>query len=97
MATSRILVGAISHEIRNFASAAAAAHASLARNDALLNDEQFQALGSLIQGLEKIASTGLRAASSREAAVADLVTVLDEARIVIEPSLRELGITVIWD
>jgi len=36
-------------------------------------------------------------ASNREAVVADLDTVLDETRIVIEPSLREAGIDVVWD
>jgi two-component system, LuxR family, sensor kinase FixL len=51
----------------------------------------------LIQGLEKIASTGLRMASNREAVVADLGTVLDETRIVIEPALREAGIASVWE
>jgi PAS domain S-box-containing protein len=97
MATSRVLVGAISHEIRNLASAAAVAHNSLAHHGGLVQDEQYQVLGTLIQGLEKIASTGLRAASRREAAVADLGTVLDELRIVIEPSLSEAGIALRWD
>jgi PAS domain S-box-containing protein len=97
MATSRVLVGAISHEIRNLASAATVAYNSLSRYPNVPQDEQYQVLGSLIQGLEKIASTGLRAASSREAAVADLGTVLDEARIVIEPSLREADIELVWE
>jgi len=97
MATSRVLIGAISHEIRNLASAAVSAYAALPIGAATENDERYQALGSLLQGLEKIASSGLRMASSREAVVADLGTVLDETRIVIEPSLREAGITVTWE
>ena len=98
MATSRVLIGAISHEIRNLASAAAAAHARLARRiPRLQGNDQYHVLGTLIQGLEKIASSGLRAASDREAVVADLGTVLDEARIVIEPGLREAGISLIWE
>jgi two-component system, LuxR family, sensor kinase FixL len=97
MATSRVLVGAIAHEIRNLASAAAVAHAALAQHSGLEEDEQYRVLGTLIEGLEKIASSGLRAASSREAAVADLGTVLDEVRIVIEPSLREAGISLFWE
>jgi C4-dicarboxylate-specific signal transduction histidine kinase len=36
-------------------------------------------------------------AANREAVVADLGTVLDEARIVIEPSLREAGISPLWE
>jgi two-component system sensor kinase FixL len=97
MATSRVLIGAMSHEIRNLASAAGSAYSALADHDPIRQNEQYQALGSLIQGLEKIASTGLRMASSREAVVADLGTVLDEARIVIEPSLREAGIASVWE
>ena len=99
MATSRVLVGAIAHEIRNLASAAATSYAALgARSDGekLQDNDHYQVLGSLIQGLEKIASSGLRAAAGRERAVADLGTVLDEARIVIEQGLREEGITANW-
>jgi two-component system sensor kinase FixL len=98
MATSRVLIGAMSHEIRNLASAAAAAHASLRANGVNLEEnDQYQVLGTLIQGLEKIASSGLRMASDREAVVADLGTVLDETRIVIEPALREAGVSVVWE
>ena len=97
MATSRVLIGAISHEIRNLASAAASAHARLAQTCEVTGDDQYQVLGTLILGLEKIASSGLRAASNREAAVTDLGTVLDETRIVIEPTLREAGISLIWE
>ncbi|MEO8593910.1 MAG: ATP-binding protein [Candidatus Solibacter sp.] len=97
MATSRVLIGAISHEIRNLASAAAAAHSRLAHEFPVQANDQYQVLGTLIHGLEKIASSGLRAASDREAAVADLGTVLDETRIVIEPGLQESGIALIWE
>jgi PAS domain S-box-containing protein len=97
MATSRVLIGAMSHEIRNLASAADTAYTALAEHGAPAQQEQYQALGSLIHGLEKIASTGLRMASNREAVVADLGTVLDEARIVIDPALREAGVTSVWE
>ena len=97
MATSRVLIGAMSHEIRNLASAANSSYSALADEGPIAQNEQYLALGSLIQGLEKIASTGLRMASDREAVVADLGTVLDEARIVIDPSLREAGITPVWE
>ncbi|HTS65986.1 MAG TPA: ATP-binding protein [Candidatus Acidoferrales bacterium] len=97
MATSRVLIGAISHEIRNLASAATAAHAMLGEQAPLAENEQYRVLGTLIQGLEKIATSGLHASSGRETGTADLGTVLDEARVVIEPSLREAGISVTWD
>jgi PAS domain S-box-containing protein len=97
METSRVLVGAISHEFRNLAAAAAAAHAGLARHVGIQSDDQYQALGTLVRGLEQIASSGLQAAAGREVGTADLGMVLDEARIVIEPTLREAGITIAWE
>src|SRR5262249_22523875 len=49
MATSRVLIGALSHEIRNLASAAASAHTSLAEIGVapsnLTESEPYQALG----------------------------------------------------
>ncbi len=97
LATSRVLIGAMSHEIRNLASAAAAAYAGLTSQtrerggvaESLARNAQYEALGSLIRALESIANSGLRMASKREPAVADLGTVLDEARIVIDPLLEE--------
>jgi len=97
METSRVLVGAMSHEIRNLAAAASTAHAGLGAHVNLESDEQYIALGTLIRGLEQIASSGLHAAAGREMGTADLGTVLDEARIVIEPSMREAGISVSWE
>jgi two-component system sensor kinase FixL len=96
MATSRVLVGALSHEIRNLASAAAAAYAALASAPQIAQHERYQALGALIRGLEKIASAGLQMASGNEHVVAGLATVLDETRIVIEPALKEVGIALVW-
>jgi len=97
MATSRVVIGAMSHEIRNLASAAATAYGALAAaGTSLAANQQYQALGTLLQGLERIASSGLRAPTARGHAVSDLGTVLDEARIVIEPPLREDGIEVSW-
>jgi C4-dicarboxylate-specific signal transduction histidine kinase len=96
MATSRVLVGALSHEIRNLASAAASAYTALASAPQIAQHERYQALGALIRGLEKIASAGLQMASGNEHVVAGLATVLDETRIVIEPALKEAGIALVW-
>lgn len=48
--------------------------------------EPFQVLGTIIQGLERIAASGLKLASDQSTAIVDLGTVLDETRIVIDPS-----------
>jgi signal transduction histidine kinase len=84
--------------VRNLASAAATSHAALAAAEGRpAREEHLQALGTLIDGLERIARSGLQMASAQEPAVADLETVLDEARVVIEPILRESGIEVQWE
>jgi len=97
LATSRILVGAMSHEIRNLASAAAASYAALAAAPGVAENRQYEALGSLIHALERIATSGLQLAAQRERAVTDLGTVLDETRIVVEPFLHDADIEVVWE
>lgn len=97
MSVSRVLVGAVSHEIRNLAAAGLAAYQRLGDQPAVESTEPYLALGSTLRGLEKIASSGLAAASKQTAEVTDLGTVLDETRIVIEDSIRGVGGTVSWE
>jgi PAS domain S-box-containing protein len=96
LAGSRILVGAVSHEIRNVCGAIAMAHANLSRGGALDGSRDFEALGNLIVALEKIAGMELRNPASQAAAV-DLASLLEELRIVIESSLAENSICVQWN
>lgn len=96
LAASRILVGAVSHEVRNVCGAIAVVHENLARNRSLAENKDFEALGTLIQTLEKIAALELRQ-TPYPAARVDLPAFLEELRIVIEPALREDGIGVSWE
>jgi two-component system sensor kinase FixL len=96
LAASRILVGAVSHEVRNVCGAIAVVHQNLARDPSLAFNQDFEALGTLIQTLEKIAALELRQ-TPYPAARVDLPALLAELRIVIEPALREDGIDVSWD
>ena len=95
MAGSRILVGAVSHEIRNVCGAIAVVHQNLARSGALAQNKDFEALGTLILALEKIAAMELRQ-TANQAAGLDLPSLLEELRIIVEPALREAGIEVHW-
>jgi len=97
MAGSRILVGAVSHEVRNVCSAIAVIYQNLAQNETLGKNQDFEALGSLIKALRKIASLDLRQSTGGfEARRVDLTGILDEARIVLEPYCAESDITVNW-
>jgi two-component system sensor kinase FixL len=88
LAGSRILVAAVSHEIRNVCAAIAVVHQNLSRSSYLQNNKDFEAFGTLIQSLEKIATMDLQKSSDRATSV-DLHSLLDELRIVVEPTLEE--------
>jgi two-component system, LuxR family, sensor kinase FixL len=96
MAGSRIVVATVCHEIRNLCGAIAVVHANLGRNRFFAENEDYRALSTLVEGLEKIASLELRQSSAESMHGVDLGSVLDELRIVIEPALRDSGIEVEW-
>ncbi len=96
LAGSRIAIGAVSHEIRNICGAITAVHQNLSRNQALARSKDFDALGRLIAGLERIARLNLQQSKSDPEEL-DLAALLDELRIVIAPSLQEEGIVCRWE
>jgi signal transduction histidine kinase len=93
---SRILFAAVSHEVRNLSAAAGVAYANLARGGVLAANEDWKALGSLVAGLEKIASAELRLAAESNHGRTNLYAVLDELRVVLEPALRETDTELDW-
>lgn len=96
MTSSRVLVRAVSHEIRNLCAGIAVVHANLRRVPGIAVSEDFQALGTLVDGLGRLVSAELRPPSENSTVSVDLREVLDELRIVIEPSLRDEEIEVRW-
>jgi signal transduction histidine kinase len=95
LAGSRIAIGAVSHEVRNVCGAIAVVHQNLARSGLLTGNKDFEALGSLVVALERIASVNLRQATTQAAEV-DLTVLLDELKIVVAPSLQEEDIVTQW-
>lgn len=93
---SRILVSAVSHEIRNICGAIALVHANLSRSGALSENRDFEALGSLVIALERIAAMELRQTGDQATAV-HLQSFFNELRIVNGPSFREKEIAVEWN
>src|SRR5216684_568002 len=94
LAGSKVLVGALCHEIRNVCGAIAVVHTKLTRDGRLAANEDFTALGGLVRGLEKMAGLELRQTTQPGAESIDLRSVLEELRIVIEPSFHELGMSI---
>src|SRR5260370_41749713 len=59
--------------------------------------EDFSTLGTLVEGLEKMAGLELRQTSKSVAESIDVRSVLEELRIVIEPSFQDSDVSVRWD
>lgn len=94
---SKVLVSALCHEIRNVCGAIAVVHSKLARDGPLTFNEDFNAIGTLVQALEKMAGLELRQGTQSVAESIDVRSVLEELRIVIEPSFHESGISIQWE
>ena len=94
---SRVLVSALCHEIRNVCGAIAAVHSKLARDEQLSSNEDFNALGTLVQGLEKMAGFELRQTTQPLAESVDVRALLEELRIVIEQSFHESEMSIVWE
>jgi len=91
--SSRILVGAMAHEVRNLCGAAVVLHKNLSRVPNLEHNEDFQALSSLIQSLERISALSVKSPSDAAGTV-ELTSLLDEVRILIEGAYREAEIEI---
>ncbi len=98
LSASRILVGAVSHEVRNVCGAIAVIHENLVRSGGLEGDKDFEALGSMVETLNRIASLQLeQSAKEPQLTVLDLSETLGDLRIVLDPYCRESDVVIRWD
>jgi PAS domain S-box-containing protein len=118
LAGSRILVGAVSHEVRNVCAAIKIVYENLARAETFASmrngaqpgtllqpggngarghaSKDFEALGTLVVALERIASMELSQAANQLSYI-DLHSLLEEVLIVIAPALREQEVALVWE
>lgn len=97
MSGSRILVGAVSHEVRNVCGAIAVIYENLVRRGGLGGNQDFEALGALVETLGRIASLELKQSSGEQyLEAADLSEILDDLRIVLEPYCKDSDIVLHW-
>jgi two-component system, LuxR family, sensor kinase FixL len=94
--STKILMGAVAHEIRNLCGAVLAVHKNLSRLPALQDNEDFRALGFLIDGLEKLSEMELLPPFDQTLSFVELTTLLDELRVLVEPIYQEAGISILW-
>jgi two-component system, LuxR family, sensor kinase FixL len=97
--STRVLVGSVSHEIRNICAAISVVHANLGRMAGVAETEDYAALGTLAQGLAKLTTVELQSGGDADLlGSVNLETLLEEFRIVMGPSFEaedvELSITI---
>jgi signal transduction histidine kinase len=86
--STRVLVGSVSHEIRNVCAAISVVHANLGRIEGVAQTEDYAALGTLAQGLSRLATVELQAPGEQEIGRVNLENLLEEFRIVVSPTVE---------
>jgi two-component system, LuxR family, sensor kinase FixL len=94
--STRILMSGIAHEIRNLSGAVLTVYRNLSQLPELLKNEDFRALGTLVEGLRKLSAMELGPAGDQHLDATELSSVLDELRVLLEPSYREAEIEIVW-
>jgi two-component system sensor kinase FixL len=92
----RILMSAIAHEIRNLCSAALVVHKNLSHVSELHHNEDFKALGTLMQSLEKIMTIELQPSPAPRTTASELTTVFDELRVLLDSAFGESNMEIEW-
>jgi two-component system sensor kinase FixL len=96
LASCRVLLGGVWHELRNFAAALETLHSGLARSSDLSTRPEIRALGSLSEAFSKLISDGAQAGLVCRPETVDLRNVLDDLQIILGPALSEIGATARW-
>ena len=92
---SKIIVGAVSHEIRNLAAAADLLHNNLRKKFDVESSEDFDALGRVIDALRKVAADDVPASVEAALSGVDLNMLLHELQILAGSGDDELELT--WE
>ncbi|HVZ18822.1 MAG TPA: PAS domain-containing sensor histidine kinase [Terriglobales bacterium] len=97
LANSRLLVAAVSHEIRNLCSAVAIAHTNLSRLPGLEHNTDFKSLGMLVKGLRQLSSAELMPVTKAAEEGLQLKTIFDDLRIVLQSAAEDAATNLVWN
>lgn len=98
LTNSRIIAGAVSHELRNLAAAASVLHLNLQKIPDIQESADYQALGTVIESVHRLASTELSNSSEeiREEAL-EIPALLRELRTMVTPKFADAGVRLEWE
>jgi two-component system, LuxR family, sensor kinase FixL len=94
---SRIIAAAVSHEIRNIAAAASALHSNIGQSSGIADNEDFKALGQLIQATRKLSSAEVPASGEQVLSGIDLRALLRELAIIVSPAAEDSNVKLVWE
>jgi two-component system, LuxR family, sensor kinase FixL len=97
LSNSRIVAGAVSHELRNLAAAACVLHHNLTKMPGLDDNADFRALGTVVDSALKLASTELSDTLEDVLQGLDVGDLLEDLRAIVSPGLEEAGIQGEWE
>jgi two-component system sensor kinase FixL len=97
LSNSRIVAGAVSHELRNLAAAASVLHHNLTKTSGLNDNADFRALGTVLDSAMKLASTELSDTLEDVLEGLDVGDLLEDLRAIVSPGLEEAGIQGEWE
>lgn len=94
---TRILMSAITHEIANLSAATEVFYRNLDRSGAFAGNQDFEALGRLIEGLGRLSAMELIPISQMRAqSSVELGSVMDELRILLDSTIHDSEIELDW-
>jgi len=97
LTNSRIVAGAVSHELRNLAAAGSVVYHNLRQNTTSGDSKDFQALGTVLESILRLSSTDLADASEEVLEGVHVGDLLQELRAIISPSLEAAGVSSDWE
>jgi two-component system, LuxR family, sensor kinase FixL len=96
LSSSRIIAGAVSHEIRNLAAAASVVYQNLNNCPGIRDNPDYVALGRVIESVLKLSSQELQDDSEEVLEGVDVAELLQELRTIISPTFDEAGAALDW-
>jgi two-component system, LuxR family, sensor kinase FixL len=97
LSSSRIIAGAVSHEIRNLTAAASVLYQNLGNFPGIKDSADFGALGRVIESVLKLSSQDLQEDSEQALDGVDVAELLEELRTIISPTFDEAGASLAWE
>lgn len=96
MSTSRVLLAAFAHEVKNLTFAATSLCSRLSLRYSVEHDPEYAAVTKTFESLSDLALSALRLRPTHINNAEDLSAAMEQIRIVVQPLLESAGVRAIW-